>query len=46
LLDQIKEALVEVKPLIDVDGPVSAGSVKKINVITTRLDNGIITRKP
>jgi hypothetical protein len=46
LLDQIKEALVEVKPLIDVDGSVSAGSVKKINVITTRLDNGIITRKP
>jgi hypothetical protein len=45
LLGQIKAALVEVKPLIDVDGPISAGSVKKINVITSRLDEGIITRK-
>ncbi|MEO6970490.1 MAG: hypothetical protein ABI217_06315 [Chthoniobacterales bacterium] len=46
LLGQIKQALVEVKPLINVDGPISAGSVKKINAITSQLDEGIITRKP
>ena len=45
LLGQIKGALVEVKPLIDVDKPITAASVKKINEITTRLDDGIITRK-
>ena len=46
LLGEIKGALVEVKPLIDVDNPISASSVKKINEITSRLDQGIITRKP
>ena len=46
LLGQIQGALVEVKPLIDVDTPISAGSVRKINEITSRLDAGIITRKP
>jgi len=45
LLGQIQSALVEVKPLIDVDGPITPAAVKKINEITTRLDNGIITRK-
>ena len=45
LLAQIKSALVEVKPLIDVDKPISPASVKKINEITTRLDEGIVTRK-
>ena len=46
LLGEIKGALVEVKPLIDVDNPISAVAVKKINEITSRLDQGIITRKP
>src|SRR4029079_7968162 len=45
LLRQIRGALVEVKPLIDVDKPISAASVKRVNEITTRLDEGIITRK-
>jgi len=45
LLGQIRGALVEVKPLIDVDKPISAASVKRVNEITTRLDEGIITRK-
>jgi hypothetical protein len=35
-----------VKPLIDVERPISPASVKKINEITTRLDDGIVTRKP
>jgi hypothetical protein len=34
-----------VKPLIDVDKPISPASVKRINEITTRLDEGIVTRK-
>ena len=46
LLAQIQGALVEVQPLIDVDTPISVASVKKINLITSRLDDGIITRKP
>ncbi len=45
LLGQIKSALVEVKPLIDVDDPISGAAVKKINEITSRLDVGIITRR-
>jgi hypothetical protein len=44
LLGKIQNSLVEVKPLIDSDSPISATSVKKINEITTRLDEGIITR--
>lgn len=46
LLNQIQSSLGEVKPLIDVDRPISPASVKKINEITTRLDDGIVTRKP
>ena len=45
LLGEIQSSLVEVKPLIDVESPISPASVKKINEITTRLDEGIITRK-
>ena len=45
ILGQIQGALVEVKPLIDVETPISPASVKKINEITTRLDVGIVTRK-
>jgi hypothetical protein len=44
LLGQIQSSLVEVKPLITVDAPISAASVKKISQITTRLDSGIVTR--
>src|SRR5450432_2811162 len=46
LLGKIQSSLVAVKPLIDVDSPISAASVKKINEITTRLDEGIVTRTP
>jgi hypothetical protein len=36
---------VEVRPLIDVGGaPITADSVKKINEITTRLDQAIVTK--
>ena len=45
LLGQIRSSLVEVKPLIEVDKPISAASVKKINEITSRLDERIVTRK-
>ena len=47
LLKQIHGALVEVKPMIDVgpDQRISAESVKKINDITTRLDNAIVTKQ-
>ena len=45
ILGQIQGALVEVKPLIDVETPISPAAVKKINEITTRLDVGIVTRK-
>lgn len=46
LLGQIQGALVEVKPLVGSDDPISPASVKKINDITNRLDTGIITRNP
>ena len=46
LLNQIQDSLGEVKPLIDVERPISPASVKRINEITTRLDDGIVTRKP
>jgi hypothetical protein len=45
VLQEIRGALVEVKPLIDVgDHKISAQSVKKINEITTRLDYAIVTK--
>ena len=45
IIHQIQEALVEVKPLIDVGKTrIPAESVKKVNEITTRLGNGIVTR--
>src|SRR5437762_1934611 len=46
IIRDIRGALVEVKPLIDVGrAHISSESVKKINDITTRLDNGIVTRE-
>jgi len=45
IIHQIQDALVEVKPLIDVGkGSIPPESVKKINEITTRLGAGIVTR--
>src|SRR5437870_1988820 len=45
IIREIRGALVEVKPLIDVGrAHISPESVKKINEITTRLDYGIVTR--
>jgi hypothetical protein len=45
IIHQIQDALVEVKPLIDVGkGSIPPESVKKINEITTRLGTGIVTR--
>ncbi len=45
ILRQIQDALVEVKPLIDVsDRSIPPETVKKINEITARLDQGIVTR--
>src|SRR3954471_7425940 len=47
LLQDIQSALTEVKPMIDVgDAPISADSVKRINEITSRLDDAIITKTP
>ncbi len=43
---QIRTSLQEVKPLIETDGPISPASVKKINEITSQIDNAIVTRKP
>ena len=46
IIKEIHEALVQVKPMIDVGtSRISAESVKKINEITTRLDYGIVTRE-
>ena len=47
LLNQIHRALVEVKPLIYVgpDKGITPESVKKINDITTKLDNAIVTKQ-
>src|SRR5437016_8011007 len=46
IIREIRGALVEVKPFIDVGrARISSESVKKINDITTRLDNGIVTRE-
>src|SRR5262249_4062422 len=45
IIHQIQEALLEVKPLIDVgNARISAESVKKVNEITTRLGNDIIKK--
>src|SRR5213083_2402839 len=45
IIRQIQDALVEVKPLIDVgDRRIPAESVKKVNEITTQLGHGIVTR--
>ena len=43
IIHQIRHALGEVKPLIG-GKHISPASVRKINDITTRLDNGIVTR--
>jgi hypothetical protein len=46
IVREIGDALGQVKPLIDVGtAHISKDSVKKINDITTRLDDGIVTRK-
>ena len=45
IIHQIQDALVEVKPLVDVGkGSIPPESVKKINEITTKLGTGIVTR--
>ena len=45
IIRQIQDALVEVKPLIDVGGRrIPAESVKKVNEITTRLGHGIVMK--
>ena len=45
IIHQIQDALTEVKPLIDVGSArIPAEAVKKVNEITTRLGNGIVTR--
>ncbi len=45
LLDDIQTALGEVRPLIETgDAGISPASVKKINEITTRLDDQIVTK--
>jgi hypothetical protein len=45
IVQEIQQALVEVKPMIDVgNAHISSTTVKKINDITTRLDNGIVTK--
>lgn len=45
IIGEIREALVQVKPLIDGNTKVSEESVKKINDITAKLDAGIVTRE-
>src|SRR5256714_13322290 len=45
VVESIKHALVEVRPLIDGNKPISPEAVKKINEITTRLDGEIVTRQ-
>ena len=44
LLQNIQAALVEVRPLINVEGTIPADSVKKIYDITARLDEAIVTK--
>src|SRR5438132_3656934 len=46
VIESIKGALVEVRPLIATGAkPISPDAVKKINLITTRLDGEIVTRQ-
>jgi hypothetical protein len=46
IIHQIQDALVEVKPLINIgNARISAESVKKVNEITTRLGNDIIKKE-
>jgi hypothetical protein len=46
VVESIKRALVEVRPLIDSGSkPISPEAVKKVNEITTRLDGEIVTRQ-
>src|SRR5947208_5198873 len=46
VIESIKDALVEVRPLIASGAkPISPDAVKKINLITTRLDGEIVTRQ-
>ena len=45
VVESIKHALVEVRPLVDTGRkPISPDAVKKINEITTRLDGEVVTR--
>jgi hypothetical protein len=44
IVRQIHSGLGDVKPLLDVQGHISAEAVKKINEIATRLDHGIVTK--
>ena len=45
LLQEIQAALGEVRPLIDVgDTPITPQAVKRINEITTRVDEAIVTK--
>src|SRR5229473_64615 len=45
IIREIQNALVEVRPLVDVGSShISPDSVRKISEITNRLDNGIVTR--
>jgi hypothetical protein len=45
IVHQIQDALVEVKPLVNIgNARISAESVKKVNEITTRLSNDIIKK--
>ena len=45
VVQSIKQALVEVRPLIDTTGkPITPKAVKTINAITTRLDGEVVTR--
>ena len=47
LLDEIRSALVEVRPLIDVgNAHIPPASVKKINDITTKLGDAITKKTP
>jgi hypothetical protein len=45
IVRQIQTGLAGVKPLVDGQGKISADSVKKINEIATRLDDGIVTKE-
>jgi hypothetical protein len=45
IINEIEVALLEVKPLIDVgNAHIPREAVKKINEITTRLGDGIVTK--